>query len=341
MKISKNFPLQKFNTFGIKAEASHFLEIEKIDDFVQISTIPEFSRENFLIIGGGSNILFTKNFPGTILQISTQGIEIITENKDFVEIKVQAGENWHNFVKWTIDNNFFGLETLALIPGNIGAVPVQNIGAYGDEVKNHIISVETFNLKNNKFEIFSQENCQFSYRDSIFKQQYKNSHCIASVTFRLQKKHKIYQNLYQALQNFFTNKSINLQNVSASDIFSAVIEIRESKLPDVKKLGNGGSFWKNPIISQENLQQLKAKFPAIPHFKTEKTLVKIPAGWLIENAGWKGFSQENCGVHDKQALVLVNYGKASGQEIITLAEKIEESIWQKFTIKLEREIRVI
>ena len=341
MKISKNFPLQKFNTFGIKAEASHFLEIEKIDDFVQISTIPEFSRENFLIIGGGSNILFTKNFPGTILQISTQGIEIITENKDFVEIKVQAGENWHNFVKWTIDNNFFGLETLALIPGNIGAVPVQNIGAYGDEVKNHIISVETFNLKSNKFEIFSQENCQFSYRDSIFKQQYKNSHCIASVTFRLQKKHKIYQNLYQALQNFFTNKGINLQNISASDIFSAVIEIRESKLPDVKKLGNGGSFWKNPIISQENLQQLKAKFPAIPHFKTEKTLVKIPAGWLIENAGWKGFSQENCGVHDKQALVLVNYGKASGQEIITLAEKIEESIWQKFTIKLEREIRVI
>ena len=341
MKISKNFPLQKFNTFGIKAEASHFLEIEKIDDFVQISTIPEFSRENFLIIGGGSNILFTKNFPGTILQISTQGIEIITEHEDFVEIKVQAGENWHNFVKWTIDNNFFGLETLALIPGNIGAVPVQNIGAYGDEVKNHIISVETFNLKNNKFEIFSQENCQFSYRDSIFKQQYKNSHCIASVTFRLQKKHKIYQNLYQALQNFFTNKGINLQNISASDIFSAVIEIRESKLPDVKKLGNGGSFWKNPIISQENLQQLKAKFPAIPHFKTEKTLVKIPAGWLIENAGWKGFSQENCGVHDKQALVLVNYGKASGQEIITLAEKIEESIWQKFTIKLEREIRVI
>jgi UDP-N-acetylmuramate dehydrogenase len=332
--ISKNQNLQAHNTFGIQAKANCFARFQSV---AQLASLLNEHIEPLLILGGGSNILLTKDFEGTVLKNEINGIDVFKEDEDFAFVKVGAGVVWHDFVMWAIDNNLGGAENMSLIPGSVGAAPMQNIGAYGVELKSIFHELEALSIDKKELHTFSNSDCDFGYRYSIFKGPLKDKFVISSVSFRLQKKHS-FNTSYGAIEEQLQKMSLkpNLKNIS-----DAVIAIRQQKLPDPKKIGNSGSFFKNPVINNEKFQALKKQFPEIVGYPVSETHTKVAAGWLIDQAGWKGYQNGDAGVHKNQALVLVNYGNAKGSEIWQLSEQILQSISEKYGIVLEREVNII
>jgi UDP-N-acetylmuramate dehydrogenase len=329
MEIKENYSLKDFNTFGIECQVEKYLRIDTLNDLELLS-----QDIQYFILGSGSNILFTKDVKGTILHNNLKGIKIVEENEDYVLVKSASGEIWHRLVLWAIENNFAGIENLSLIPGTVGAAPIQNIGAYGVELKDVFYCLEAFEFNNRKIKTFHKEDCEFGYRESAFKRKYAGQFFISSVTLKLSKK-PVFQITYGDIKKTLVDNNINIQNIS-----KAVVEIRQSKLPDPNVIGNAGSFFKNPTISTEHFNKLITIYPEIPSYPLNEHSIKIPAGWLIEKAGWKGKKIGNAGVHEKQALVLINLGKAKGNEIVELSKKIQKDIYQKFGISLEAEVNI-
>lgn len=339
MKIKENISLKSFNTFNLDYKARFFTEINTIKDLDIIFSNSKLQLLPRLILGEGSNILFTKNFEGIILKISLKGFKIIKENYNNVIIKIAAGENWNNFVKWSINHNFSGLENLSFIPGTVGASPIQNIGAYGVEIKDILIKIEVYEIATGKIKNLNCEDCQLKYRDSIFKNRWKNQYIILSISLILQKRKPILKVSYTILQKELENMQVN--NFTSKNISQAIINIRKRILPNPKKIGNGGSFFKNPIIVEELYKKLNNKYFDIVGYPISKNKIKISGAQLIEKIGWKGKKFGQTGVYEKQALVLVNYGKSTGEEIYNFSEKIIQNIQKNFHVLLEREIFVI
>jgi len=333
-----NQSLKKYNTFGIDVLATQFIEISTVHQLKDV--IKENNQKlPLFILSGGSNMLLIKNVDALVLHINTKGTHVVNENEDFVWIEAQAGETWHDFVLYTITQNLGGLENLSLIPGKVGSSPIQNIGAYGVEIKDTMHSLTALNLGTLEVETFHNADCKFGYRESVFKHQLKDKYIITSVTFKLKKSPHILQTSYGAIQQEL--KTMHVKQPTIKDVSKAVIAIRQSKLPDPKEIGNSGSFFKNPVISKDLYQQLLEKNPEIPHYPVSETEVKVPAGWLIEHAGLKGYRKGDAGVHTKQALVLVNYGNATGKELINLAKYVQATILEKFGIEIQPEVNII
>jgi UDP-N-acetylmuramate dehydrogenase len=337
VQIQHNISLKKYNSFGIEAFAKHFASISNIEDLKTILQLNEY--KNRFILGGGSNMLLTKNIDALVLHINLKGITIVSEDDTSVIVKANAGENWHEFVLWCIAHDFGGLENLSLIPGNVGTAPIQNIGAYGVELKDTFISCETLDIDTHKTKSFNNSECKFDYRNSIFKQDLKGQQIITSVTFKLSKLNHVLHTNYGAIA--LQLETMHVTNPTIRDVSNAVIAIRESKLPNPKDIGNSGSFFKNPVISMKNFEDLKLNFPEIPGYPISSDTIKIPAGWLIEKAGFKGKRFGNYGVHDKQALVLVNYGDAKGIDILKLSKTIQKTIKRIFHIAIEAEVNIL
>jgi len=327
-----------YNTFRIDVKARYFSTFSNVDELAELSTFnfqPSIQR---IILGGGSNILFTKDYEGLVLKNEIKGIEVQHEDEGHVFVKAGAGENWHQFVLHCIRHNWAGIENLSLIPGNVGAAPIQNIGAYGVELDNVFLSLEAFHLQEKKVYTFTAIDCEFGYRDSSFKRRHKDQFAILSVTFRFRKKpiyHVSYGAIIQELEK------LGVKDLSINAVSQAVINIRSSKLPDPEKIANSGSFFKNPVISSIKYEELKLKFPDIIAYPLPDGSVKLAAGWMIEQCGWKGYRKGDAGCHAKQALVLVNYGNATGKEIYDLSEEILQSVNEKFEVILEREVNII
>lgn len=348
MQIEKNISLKKYNTFGIDVAASSFAAFKNIEELSELLELNKPYTLNIkpstLILGGGSNILFTKSFDGLVLKNEIAGIEKIKEDEEHVYIKAGAGVNWHSLVLHCISNNWAGIENLSLIPGNVGASPMQNIGAYGVEIKDVFHSLEAFYIDEKKIVNFNLKDCEFGYRESVFKRKFKNQFVIASVTYRLNKKPN-FNTSYGAIEQEL--EKMGVKELSIQAISQAVINIRSSKLPNPAEIGNAGSFFKNPEIEKSHFDKLKNDFPAIVGYNLENGNVKLAAGWLIEQCGpqesvtWKGYRKGDAGCHAKQALVLVNYGNAKGEEIYSLSESILKSVKEKFGVTLEREVNII
>lgn len=333
------FSLRAFNTFGIEAEARQFVEISSIDQYISLRKSGEYAHLPHLFLGGGSNVLLTKAQEALVVKISIPGISVLKEDADFVWLKGGAGVVWDEFVQYAVNQGWSGIENLSLIPGTVGAAPMQNIGAYGAEIKDTFESLEALNLQTLEVEVFDAKACAFGYRESFFKRAGKGQYLISSVTFKLCKKPSV-KTSYGAIQDVLAAKGI--MQPSIREVADAVIEIRKSKLPDPKEIGNSGSFFKNPTVSAFEASRLMAEFPGIPNYPVEgNTDVKFPAGWFIEKAGWKGFRRGDAGVHAKQALVLVNYGEATGGEILALSEEIKQSIKDTFGVALETEVNIL
>ncbi|MFZ2205799.1 MAG: UDP-N-acetylmuramate dehydrogenase [Minisyncoccia bacterium] len=337
MEILRDYDLTSLNTFGISARARFFAEVASEEDFKELFSSTEFKENEKLILGGGSNVLFTKDFDGIVILNKLKGIEIIEDGSESVLIKSMAGEKWHDLVIFTVERGLWGIENLSLIPGTAGASPIQNIGAYGSEFKDTLENIEAIDVKTGEKKIFTKEECEFGYRDSIFKNKLKGKYFIVSVTLKLSKVQKLNAD-YKALDSYLKENNIEIK--SSKDVSDAVSKIRMSKLPDPKVLGNAGSFFKNVYVTKEKAQSLLDQYPDMPLFK-ECELIKIPAGWLVEQCGWKGQKVGNVGVHDKQALVLVNHGGARGSEVLDLADKIIESVYEKFELKLTPEVNLV
>ena len=338
MTIQENISLKPYHTFGINVLAKRFATFKSLEELKELLNYQPSAREEKLILGGGSNILFTKDFDGLVLKNELTGISVVGEDQDCVYVKAGAGENWHQFVLHCLAQEYAGIENLSLIPGNVGASPMQNIGAYGVEIKDVFYELEAFHLKEHSVQKFSLEDCQFGYRESVFKRQYKNQFVITSVTYRLRKK-PVFNTTYGAINQELENMGVKELTIHA--ISQAVINIRSSKLPDWKVVGNAGSFFKNPQIANQQYQALKQNFPGIVAFPAGEGQTKLAAGWLIEQCGWKGFREGDAGCYPKQALVLVNYGNAKGAEIFALSEKIIRSVKEKFGVQLEREVNIL
>ena len=338
MIIESNINLVSYNTFGVSAIARQFSRIKSLDDLQEVINKNKTLDEKLLILGGGSNVLFTQNPDAWVLKSEIKGINKIEENEDFVWIEAYGGEDWHAFVMSTLNRGWYGLENLALIPGCVGASPIQNIGAYGVEVKDLISKVYAIDLKSGKELIFENKDCQFGYRNSIFKQELKGQIFIYKVVFKL-KKSAVVNVSYRALKEELEKERI--ADPKPGDIANAVIQVRRSKLPDPAEIGNSGSFFKNPEISVKTFQPLKKKFKDIPNYSAPDGKIKLAAGWLIEKAGWKGYRIGNIGVHKKQALVLVNYGGGTGAEVLDLSEKIILDVQSNFGITLVREVNIV
>mgnify|MGYP003146705778 CR=1 FL=1 len=335
MNVQKNISLKNYNTFGIDVNAKRFVLVDAVYQLQQILK----EEKDIFLISGGSNMLLTKDIDELVILIDFKGISIDKEDEYFVYLTVNAGENWHEFVLFCVANNYGGLENLSLIPGNVGTCPIQNIGAYGVEVKDTITKVEAIEIETQKLVSFSNEDCNFGYRNSIFKNTVKGKYVITSVGFKLTKRNHNLNTSYGAIETELASKQITEPNLK--DISDAVIAIRKSKLPDPKEIGNSGSFFKNPVISKSHFLELQKEYPNIPSYNISDDEIKVPAGWLIETTGFKGKRFGNYGVHEKQALVLVNYGNASGKEIYNLAKEIQQTIFKQFKIELEIEVNVI
>lgn len=336
--ILKNISLKQYNTFGIEAKAKRFATFSSTLELKKILTSKEHKDEPKLILGEGSNVLFTKDFDGLVLKNKIKGIEVEKEDDEFVWVKANAGESWHDLVLFAIDNGYGGIENLSLIPGSVGAAPMQNIGAYGVEIKDVFFELEAMHINTGDEVRFTKKRCLFGYRDSIFKNFYKDQYVITNVTIKLTKK-PILNLSYGAIQTEL--HTMGIYKPTINDVSKAVIKIRQSKLPDPKEIGNSGSFFKNPVVPKTQFEGLKSKFPEIASYPVSKKEVKLAAGWLIDQAGWKGKTIDNYGVHKNQALVLVNYGGANGEEIYKLSEEILLDIKTKYGIELEREVNVI
>ena len=355
MEIQKNISLKQYNTFGIEVKAAEFAIFKTTDQAAEIIEFnkPQTSnpkpqtpnpKPQTLILGGGSNILFTQNFNGLVLKNDIGGIEKIKEDDKHVYIKAGAGVNWHQLVLHTIENNWTGLENLSLIPGNVGASPMQNIGAYGVEIKDVFYELEALHIGENKLVTFNTGDCEFGYRESVFKRKHKNKFIITSVTYRLNKQ-PVFNTSYGAIEQELDKMEI--KELSIKSISQAVINIRSSKLPNPAEIGNAGSFFKNPEVDKTHYQQLKKEHPAIVGYDLANGKVKLAAGWLIEQCGpqgsvsWKGYREGDAGCHSRQALVLVNYGNATGEEIFALSDRIIKSVKEKFDVVLEREVNIV
>lgn len=334
--LNKNVDLKPYNTFGISVMADYFAP------FQDVSTLANLLKENqdktITLLGGGSNVLFTQDFKGLILRNEIKGVEVVKEDDEFIYVKAGAGENWHKFVLYCIDNNWGGIENLSLIPGSVGASPMQNIGAYGVEIKDVFHELEAFNIEAGQLESFSHSDCEFGYRESVFKRALKGKYVITSVTYRLNKRHNV-NTSYGAINSELEERGVKEPTIK--DISDAVIAIRQSKLPDPKEIGNAGSFFKNPVVEKIVLSRIQEQYPEVPFYPIDDNHVKLPAGWLIDTAGWKGKRIENYGVHSKQALVLVNYEDTTGKEIYALSQEILDDIENKFGVLLEREVNII
>lgn len=330
------FSLKNYNTFGIEVFAKQLITISSEAELIE--QLSQYHNQELFILSGGSNMLLTKNIDKPVFHIHNKGIRLVKENNTHVWIEAQAGENWHEFVLWTLRQNYGGLENLSLIPGNVGSSPIQNIGAYGVEIKDVMDSCRAIHIKDLTKHTFTNAECKFGYRESIFKSEVKGQYIITSVTYKLTKTHHQLHTNYGVIEHELTNQGITHPTIQ--DISKAVIAIRQSKLPDPKELGNSGSFFKNPIIPLEQYQKIQLEYPDIPSYPAGENLVKVPAGWLIEHSGLKGYRAGNCGVHQKQALVLVNYGGASGQEILDLAHYVQQTVFQKYHIAIEMEVNV-
>lgn len=340
MQFQENFSLKSLNSFGMDVSARYFAKFSNLEDLIQLKELSSNkSLEQTLILGGGSNILFTKNFDGAILKNEILGIRLIEETKEHFIVEAGAGEKWHEFVMHCIDNNYAGLENLSLIPGTVGASPIQNIGAYGVEIKDCFHSLDAYHFQDKSITQFKTKDCAFGYRESIFKKEFKNQFAILRVRFQLSKQPNL-KTSYGIIEQELAKQHIS--SPSIKDISNAVINIRTSKLPDPKVIGNAGSFFKNPIITLSKFEQLKNQYPSIPGYTTDNTqFVKIAAAWLIDQCGWKGYRKADAGCHALQALVLVNHGNASGSEIWSLSNEIIHSIKDKFGIELEREVNIL
>lgn len=335
--IQKNIDLKPFNTFGMVAIAREFSRFSSVEELDKI--LKENKNQDVLILGGGSNVLFTKDVNRLVLRNEIVGISIVEQEGDSVLVKAGAGEVWHEFVMYCVNHQLAGIENLSLIPGSVGASPMQNIGAYGVEIKDVFHSLEAYHIASGEIHSFNLKQCEFGYRESVFKRELKDQYVITSVTFRLSKNPKI-NSSYGAIEAELKNAGI--VNPSIKDISNAVIAIRTSKLPNPAEIGNAGSFFKNPVVEMEVLEKIIVNYPDVPFYpSSESGKVKLAAGWLIEKAGWKGFTDNNYGVHKLQALVLVNYGGATGKQVYDLSTRIITDIDQKFGVSLEREVNIL
>ena len=335
MHIQTNFSLKNYNTFGIEAKAKQFVSVNSISELKEVLT----ANNDIFILGGGSNMLLTEDIEKLVVHVNLKGREIVEENDDFAIVKAQAGENWHEFVQFTISKNYGGLENLSLIPGNVGTCPIQNIGAYGTEIKDHFVSCKALNTETLEVEIIDLEQCKFGYRDSIFKNSAKGKYIILEVTFKLTTKNHHIKTEYGAISAEL--KNLGIENPTIQDVAKAVINIRQSKLPNPSEIGNAGSFFKNPTIPLEQFENLKNQFPEIQGY-ANGNFVKVPAGWLIENAGWKGKQIGNVASHKLQSLVIINAtGEATGKEIYDFSTMIIDAVKEKYGIELEREVNIV
>lgn len=326
--------LKEFNTFGIDVSAKKIVYLNELKQLDKISNL----KDSF-IIGGGSNILLTKDVEKTVVINQTKGICTVKEDENFIELAVASGEDWHEFVMYCIQKGYGGIENMSLIPGSVGAAPMQNIGAYGREIKDVLTYVNAVDLDTREMKKFTNEECEFGYRESIFKKSAKGNYFIVDVGIRLTKKNHQINTSYGDIEKWLNTNQIESPKIK--DVSNAVIAIRKSKLPDPNDLGNSGSFFKNPIISSTHFEDLSKKFPLIKSYPVSDQEVKVPAGWLIESLGWKGKRVGNTGSHQNQALVLVNYGNATGSEVKKLAEDIKKSVWDTYKIQLETEVNII
>lgn len=338
MEIISNFSLKALNTFGIESFAKLFVKVNSVEQINELLDSSNFKNNHHLILGGGSNLLLTKNVDGLVIKNELQGIEVVNENDSSVFVKCAAGVIWHELVLWCINKNYGGIENLALIPGCTGATPMQNIGAYGVEIKDTVYELEAIELATGNLKKFTKSDCEFGYRESVFKRQLKNQYIITSVTFQLSK-HPTFQIEYGAIKNELDLMNVSELNIKA--IAQAVINIRSSKLPNPKEIGNAGSFFKNPEVSEIEFQRLKNEFSNIVAYPLENKKYKLAAGWLIEQSGLKGYRNGDAGVHKLQALVLVNYGNATGNQIFDLSTHVLQTVKNKFGVELEREVNII
>jgi UDP-N-acetylmuramate dehydrogenase len=336
--VSENVSLLPYNTFKIDASARYFVIVKTVDEALEVFKSELFKQNKSLILGGGSNLLLTKNFEGIVIKNELMGIQKVNEDDDKVVIKVGAGENWHQFVMYCVDHNYGGIENLSLIPGTMGAAPMQNIGAYGVEVKEVINKVQAIDIQSGVVKEFSNSECKFGYRESIFKNEVKDKYFISSITLTLTKRNHQFKINYGAITDMLQH---DLNNLSLKKVSEAVINIRRSKLPDPAVIGNAGSFFKNPSVHTSTYEAIRKNYPSVPSFPGENGLIKIPAAWLIEQCGWKGKTFDNIGVHKLQALVLVNYGGGDGGKIWELAMEIQRSVSEKFNIILHPEVNVM
>jgi len=342
MQIQENISLRPYNTFGIDVTARLFASFKEQTELIEI--LSHYEKDRILILGGGSNILFTKNFDGLVLQNKVKGITKIAEDDNYVYIKAGAGENWHRLVLHCIENNWAGIENLSLIPGSVGASPMQNIGAYGVELKDVFYELEAIHRYEKMVEQFSLADCEFGYRESVFKKKYQDEFVITTVTYKLRKQ-PVFNTSYGAIEQELERRGVKVLSIKA--ISDAVINIRSSKLPNPAEIGNAGSFFKNPSVTKEKFESLKNNFKNIVGHENNDGTIKLAAGWLIEQCGpaksgisWKGYRKGDAGCHAKQALVLVNYGHAGGNEIYNLSEEIFQSVEEKFGVTIEREVNI-
>jgi len=334
--LKENFSLRTFNTFGLSVNAKVFSVVKNIDD---LKTLLEHSRYHstpILILGGGSNILFTKDFDGIVIYPDIPGIEITDQDEDYVWVKAYAGENWDGFVSYCVSKNWGGIENLSFIPGKIGACPIQNIGAYGVEVKDSIYNVEALEIATGNIHYFNSSQCEFGYRDSIFKSKVKNLYVIVSVTFKLFKKPVLQTSYHDVAEAISGSDYVNVQTIR-----DAIIKIRKRKLPDPELIGNAGSFFKNPVISASLFESLLKKYPNISYYPAENGMYKVPAASLIEKCGWKGHRDGSVGTFNTQPLVIINYGEAKGIDIYNYALKIQQSVLDCFGVKIEMEVNIL
>ena len=337
--MKNNVNLQPYNSFGFSATAKSFVEINDVDELRQLIQTSQFKIEKHLILSGGNNILFTNDcFDGIVILMNNKGIEVIHEDSDDVIVRAQAGEDWPEFVMQMVDQGFHGVENLAHIPGKVGAAPVQNIGAYGMELKDSFLQCEAISLTTGESLIFTKEACCFGYRESIFKSALKGQYVITSVDFLLKKNASLH--LEDGNIKAYLSEH-GIVNPNLRQLHDAICAIRDSKLPDVKQIGSAGSFFKNPVISDEQFRRLQQRYPDIPHYPDTEDMVKVPAGWLIEKAGWKGWRDEHVGVYEKQALVLVHYGGGTGNDIVMLSQRIQKSVEENFGILITPEVNFV
>lgn len=337
MNIQENISLKKYNTFGIDVQARFFVEITGLVQLQKVLELKAYPKK--FIISGGSNMLLTKDIDALVVHIQLKGITVVEETEDYVEVKAMAGENWNELVMWSLEHGYGGLENLSLIPGNVGTAPIQNIGAYGVELKDVFVSCAAMDVTTGELEGFDREACEFGYRESIFKNEAKDKYIITSVVLKLTKNNHVLHTGYGSIENELKNKGI--VHPTIRDISDAVIAIRRSKLPDPKEIGNSGSFFKNPIISRKAFDKFIKKNPDAPFYEMDDDQFKVPAGWLVEQCGFKGKRFGDAGVHKNQALVLVNHGNATGREILDLSKKIQDEVQKTFKIKIQPEVNII
>lgn len=337
--IKTKVDLSPYNTLGVSAVAKRFVDVNSKKQFLDLFEDRFFDDNRPFVLGGGSNILFLDHPSQPILKVSIKGKEVVDEKSGFVKINIGAGENWHRFVTWAVENNFGGIENLALIPGTVGAAPIQNIGAYGVELEQVFESLELFDMRDGTFKKFDHNACKFGYRDSVFKQELKGKVVVTNVTLKLTIKNHNIEATYSSLQSYLSEKGV--ENPSIEDIYKAVIDIRTSKLPDPKLIGNAGSFFKNPVVNSKQFESLHDRYEEMPFYKLNDEEVKIPAGWLIEKTGWKGKRIGDVGTYKNQALVIVNHGKATGSEILSFSKQIQKSVLKEFGIELVPEVNIV